>query len=193
MNEQEFIDRSVELFDEFGLYDCYVAGGSVRDFILGRDIKDIDFYILSKSIIEVQALTTTLRTQGYEKQHTPAYISNEIVSGFTTTVWKKEYVDVMLVQQVANTTKNHINDYINATFDVGLCMCYIDKKGNRYVNEAFLEDKVNNTITFYQRPQLTNTQVYRSISEHIPRIKSKYNYPTRISYCKFNPRWVKLK
>ena len=186
MNKQEFLDKSIELFDSFHDHRCYIAGGSVRDFLLNTEIKDIDFYIFSTNLGEIEVIESKLTSSKYKKAEVPAYLANASVGGYRTTVWKKEDVDVMVVM---GPTLN-IRDYINKTYDVGLCMCFADKDGDIYTNNYFKKDKEDKTITFHYRPILTKAQVSRAIAEHIPRIQAKYvDYSVKLSYEPFEPVW----
>lgn len=149
----------------------FIAGGSVRDNLLGRPIKDIDLYVprippkLSKLI--GMPLIGFMSTDSDEYRH--AYIHGRAkgeLDGYE--------VDVILLKDGVDGPED-----LFQTWTIGLCKVYMSLLVNAIskevagvmttVTDEFEQDRNNKTITFTERGWGEE-----GCAKHLARVQAKY-------------------
>ena len=158
-----------------------IAGGAVRDQLMGKPISDIDIYntldLKSKTVQKNFCLSLNHlfkdKLTGY-----PTITYDSIYSKFYLT--SMEFVNGTIIEFISVPTSKWISDVID-TFDIGLCQTSIYKE-KLWFSEKFEKDRDNKTLTLYPN-KLTSSQIYRSISYHLPKLMRKFpNHDLRINY-----------
>lgn len=161
--ELDITDEESKLLDVWSIYrrDCWIAGGFLRDTILGKPIKDIDVYV------------------GYNEE-VKRLAENSIRQGILIDNLDKSY-DKDLFHYAGQIKGTRINFLVPiddlhkhfATFDIGLCKVYYDiKEDNLVVTDDFKRDVENKTITLMTKK---NTDILLpNEQDHLHRVRVKY-------------------
>lgn len=160
--------RIMEALFENGAEQAMVAGGAIRDYILGKEIKDVDVFVLSNSASGKNRKLLKYISENYKRTIETKYDSS---SGFS--VYEADGVNVIVIDKVFSPYKT-LDEFISNTFDIGLCMVACDITGTIYANNLFHKDVEEKTITIYPRFTMTPAQIHRAIFEHSHRLKAKY-------------------
>lgn len=172
------VDKVVEYFDKLDgtTANVMVVGGAVRDLLLDRPVKDIDFAISTGRIPKVRGeVEKKLRDTGFTRVSNPAYTGGSDFVVFSA--------EGGLVQAIVN---NHITglDFIASQFDIGLCMVALTAQGKIFKSDAFTFDEKFQTLTLLVRDgPMSLYQWGNALVDHLPRIKEKYQtYMPRVEY-----------
>jgi len=168
-----------------------IAGGFVRDTELGVGFKDIDVYIPGASSRLTQRKLDKLG----------AYRTSGDYSGSNIYTYQIKDSDINLVVVKDARNQEDLHNYVRRTFDVGLCMCWINlNDGSTYLTPEFIEDRDHKTLTIYYSNIYAEsfgpcirlpTMIFdkdpgvllRVLDEHVPRLLKKYpDYGVRINY-----------
>lgn len=154
-------EAAKNLCSTFGKENVILAGGAVRDHLLGRKIRDFDFYIrnIRGDIFDPDTQSQLQFVgQNYDHQHLDGIIE--------VWRWNKYNSDIIFVKE---DPRIHIRKH----FDLGICMAYFDFVTNKYeTTKEFDRDYDNKTLTHYisnTNKKLTETELLR-----IQKIQTKY-------------------
>lgn len=160
------------------LNNSMIVGGAVRDLVMDRPIKDIDFVYNSQAIKFTSPATykadEEILFDGLEK----ASLNVDLEAGglypapaesHPFVVWNNPDRSFQLMQVSCKPRR-----FVVDTFDFGLCMIGMDYKGDIYCAKEFIEDMNNKTLTLYVRSTITKEQIGHSLKDHYPRILKKY-------------------
>lgn len=164
MTPEEAIDLTVEIRDKLSNTDfdnvAVLAGGAARDIYLGREVKDLDFYVHYRDRGSINRALQSIWPETYRRitgqYHNRTAIN--ILDGKAQFFFLSEPPEVEIAR----------------SFDIGLCMCFFNMGGQFYSNEAFDSDVDNRQITIYPRHEMTSHQIGRSFKDHLPRVIAKY-------------------
>lgn len=137
----------------------YIAGGYLRDSLLGRPIKDIDLFVdvSKRSSVQVERSLTRLIAQPW---YTP--FDGEYDSSMFHTVGTVKDTRINLI-----IPKTSFEEHFE-TFDLGLCKIYYNVVEDKLVqHEDFIRDVDNKTLT---RLKPINDLCF----SHLARVESKY-------------------
>ena len=177
---------------------AYVAGGAVRDTVLGRPVKDIDIFIWhfnhdpSRGLSQSQQkswqglrpgddaeswLTWVFDNPTWEPQanHAEQYHGGSFIAdeAYNISPHIEDVVNLRLrnIEYQFITTTIHPLEYVNQYFDINLCRGWCD--GTKMsLGTAFMQDWHNKTITV--SGDLTRAQYQYTIYQHLPRVVAKY-------------------
>ena len=113
---------------------CWIAGGAISDFFLGKDCKSIDVFFPNTA--EKKKAVEKLNSLGAKMQGTPV----DIIGGATTFQYKENIVNLI---HLGATPEECIS-----RFDYTVCCAAIDKKGNFYYHEKYFEHLGNKEIHY---------------------------------------------
>lgn len=136
----------------FGVTEIYIAGGYLRDTLLGKPIKDIDVFLYaSEQNIELMQCKSDFVKTSVEAYNSQMFHLTGNITGtrlnliFPKYPWHKHF----------------------ETFDIGLCkICYDVKQNILKQSPEFRRDVDNKTITLLPNP--------RPCQEHVDRVMRKY-------------------
>lgn len=181
-----------------------IAGGAVRDLILGSPIKDIDIFIdreypeltklLANWVRNPQTADTywkqVLKDNGWNAHlKTGSLSTNDKEIDLVLTLYNPNYEGNRIFGDGISPYNNHSSkiarmdiifcsktalDYFDRCFDFGICKALYD--GQQYVLDSdFLDDVKQGTITLTGRTD--KSRIDYSMKSHFPRIQAKYpNY-----------------
>lgn len=150
---------------------CIIAGGYVRDNVLGREPKDVDFYLqTSLNVFEfVSMLSAYTRHRPAPEGLRPAVKGESYQHPFKVgVVGMGPEVDIILIAQPVTT------DLVFSMFDLGICMAAVTADGRTVLDPRFNSDVMSKTITLYAANKLTEADYEHSKKEHVPRVMEKY-------------------
>jgi hypothetical protein len=136
-----------------------IAGGFVRDLILGIKPRDADIYIEDRAGLREELTALGLSPSTPITKYGGKHIKTIYTDGSA--------VEVMIV---GNTPSQVIQN----SFDYGICMVAMDGKGQIFVTPAFNQDVRAKTITCYIRPSLTPGQIGKSLLLRSQKLRSKF-------------------
>lgn len=183
-------DAAQEMFGRLQPSDAHIisiAGGAPRDLILGRPVKDIDFIfnyhaLQAKYGLRPASLKWNKFIDGFNIESSGDYVA------FLSAPAKKRKNFFQVFSsgdKKVQVMQTHISppEFIDKTFDFGLCCALIAMDGSFHVSERFVRDARDKTLTLYVRESITEYQVGRAIKEHYPRLLEKYpGYPLKVKY-----------
>lgn len=163
-------------------FSAYIAGGVVRDYVLGGQFKDIDIFISSKfeneksdddfiknihhiidvvgfkGMISKRELKLTKDNLLSKSNYIPLNPQNKGFRVYESTFFfKNEEIVVQFIFTNSNTET--LVDFIG-TFDLGINMVAIGQNNGIVKHPKFLEDVENNKITIYSNNQKTRSRAY---------------------------------
>ena len=154
-------------------YSIMLAGGAVRDSILGKEIKDFDLFITSSSMFWVgKEFKETLTINGYSKGGKDEYEGQ----GFE--VWTKEELrkPVQLIFNQYNTEMKVLSE-----FDFAICqvahLFYINGKSKGYLRKTSAYNKSYRERKHY----LTMNRYSEKYMKRVKKILDKYPWPVEIT------------
>lgn len=169
------LNGSIEVFrklSEFGYNDFILAGGAPRDLLLNRRVSDLDF-IVRKTLPSLEQ--KIINNWGGHKIKKPDFYGNWQSS--TQSFDVIESIDGMLQFIMVEC---HPYEFVNNTFDIGLCQAVFTPQDNILVSDAFMADVIDKSMTVLSRDTLTVWQAGVSIQRHVPKLQKKYQWPTRV-------------
>lgn len=123
-----------------------IAGGAVRDFLLGQDAKDIDIFVNVKTLREVEALGAALADSGFDLEvmdHTEYEDAPDWVNAVTG-VLDGSYGGHP-VQIIARPSARFSGDTLVEAFDFAITQCWFD--GEIHDTPAAAADREAKTVT----------------------------------------------
>ena len=157
-----------------------IAGGAVRDTLLGKDVRDVDIYIdFSKQPYAIEILNNSSDVQSCKVLGGEISIEGSHVDKPTWVAYLTMTTGTQI--ELIGVNGNRY-DAIKA-FDIGLCMVYIDTLDFSLVEtEEYKRDRDLKTLTLYPS-RLSSTSISRSIKTHIPKLLKKYpDFKLEIDY-----------
>ena len=158
-----------------------IAGGAVRDQIMGKPINDIDIYcnLLMKSKAVQKTFLQVLDTMFSGKWiGTPTTTFDSKYNKFHVT--SVELIGGPKLEFISIDPKDTIASIIDR-FDIGLCQASIYKE-KLWTSDEFQRDKENKTLTVYPN-RLSSSQICRCFTYHLPKLILKYpEHEVRVSY-----------
>lgn len=140
----------------------YIAGGFLRDSLLGRPVKDIDVYILLGENAELKRFAH--KPTVYKKMTSVTYEgdpSNCIRNVYQCTSAGFDRINIITMGPYVN-----FSEFIENSFDIGLCKIYYDVgAGTLHTTPEFEKDVRNKTLTVSH---------YSPENDHLRRILAKY-------------------
>jgi hypothetical protein len=159
--------------------ECFLGGGAVRDLLLGKEVKDWDFYFPFTPITEALTISQQLKMILGDKFKFRKY---EIG---TEHDWITVYSDSYLVLDVTSemTIPGKKLEFIFSgqkisDFDHAICQCSLNcatfqLETTKWFDRC-VEDKIHRIFTCnLNTPYVTN----KSIHDHTKRIQKKYPWP----------------
>lgn len=164
-------------------YSASVWGGAARDYILDREIKDVDVF----ARIPTNPFTAIKFRAYLAKEWKPVKSGPYEGKSSVFKVYERPDVNLIVIEPAAYST---VPDFITNTFDIGLCMVGYDLEGSFRANDVFTRDVESKTLTIYPRKTMTPGQIHRAIFEHAPRLKAKYpEYDVSVNVDMILPRY----
>lgn len=149
--EEQYLDALREAVGVVS--DLYIAGGYLRDTLLGKPIKDIDLYVYFHTEADRQQF---LKLSSFQVNSNSDYEEGDL---YFTGTWKNTRINVIAPK---NEWRVHFN-----TFDIGLCKVYYNLRTDTLVRSYdFNRDVEGRTLTL-----LCSGDMY---SEHTRRLVDKY-------------------
>lgn len=170
---EEVIVKIEPILEEYGCDMVTIAGGAVRDSMLGKQIKDYDVYINCpdinrKGILRARKSLAHLYPNGINAVFTPNKIYNNYYKDFTVRCYTIRNIDFIFMDC-------HPVKFIKEYFDIGLCECWFDFTTlNFCTTGAFDRDKNNKTLTVQIKPGMPLYSIGKSFTDHLPRLKKKF-------------------
>lgn len=161
---------------EAGATDALIAGGAVRDFLLGREIKDIDFFMRSRGPEEDKRIAETAFTdaivQHGELPEEYRLQMPELASVYVSHEGLRDYRDIFgdgqFPAQLIFLNGSEKDAYgLISRFDFGLCRAAFDGERALYTDE-FLKDAFGLTMT------LINADNMEKSRHRYERLSAKY-------------------
>ena len=154
---------------------CFLGGGAVRDLLLGKEIKDWDFYFpfrASKDSKELIDLTKRI-------------LGDEVHVSLLTSTFDADYDDSFLVLNLLSqkTIPNKKLEFIFSgqqieDFDHAICQCSINCATFQLETTSWFDrcvaDKIHRIFTCNLNNRFTT---HKSIHDHTKRIQKKYPWP----------------
>lgn len=137
---------------------AYLAGGALRDLVLGNEPNDYDVFVVSESPEETDCIHTELVMSGYVQQHCASYDSEGYISDY-----RKGDVNVIIY---SNTLYKNIVELIEG-FDLNMNMFLYDDLEEREVQNLAGWD-VTKPVKVHNRSKSNRVQ------DRVFRFKKKY-------------------
>lgn len=160
-----------------------VAGGYIRDKVLGKRWNDIDVYILSQDVTNnnhtnpFSFLKDTLKSKDTTAivevgaNQTYYHRSTGPLTVYETKMEPRRD-NIVTYQFMFVDNYDSLHNYIMDWFDFGLCMCYYDGEKISLSNQ-FLHDAKNNKLTIAGR-KITRRDISYIKNRHAKKLKKKY-------------------
>lgn len=151
VSKPEAIPNGPHLWDN--ILQCYsdesiIAGGAVRDYILGGTHKDIDVFTWAGSLEEYRSLFTYLYNPRYAFKKSDEYSADKNIEVLIVTDYEgfgNRVNEIVVVETIKPEDRvKH--------FDIGLCQVFY-KDGMIHMLEAFEHDLENKTITVFNNSE----------------------------------------
>ena len=157
-------------FDGLTNYPPYLAGGAVRDMVLGipEQVKDLDFYISLKRPVSDFSITAVMK--GLEMHNVLDTYTNLEGGNPIHSVWTNKERDVEYIL-LRNT---HPMLYVDEFFDIGICEAVMDNEGDIEVTSRFMQDREDKLIKLRPKEKHSMHTVGKAIIDHLPRVVKKY-------------------
>jgi len=154
---------------------CFLGGGAVRDLLLGKEIKDWDFYFPFGATKDSKELIDLVK-------HT---LGNDVLLSSLTLKSEVEYDDTFLVLNLLlqKTIPNKKLEFIFSgqqieDFDHAICQCSINCATFQLETTKWFDrcvaDKIHRIFTCNLNTRFTT---HKSIHDHTKRIQKKYPWP----------------
>ena len=155
--------------------ECAIAGGYVRDTVLGKEVKDVDIFIhSSQSWMYWKGVLDELG-EGFKHRMTPAYGFIESISCMFES---KEYdlpVQIMIM-------KTPIKETVEQGFDFDICKCYtIGKDMETILTKEFMQSVEDQKLYLKYSEVRHNAFVSLQRGE---RLQHKYPWPIEVQYVR---------
>ena len=159
------LDVVIELQKKYPKHTFAIAGGAARDFILEKEIRDIDIYSTRKFLYTKELNDALPDYLNAVQTFSSEYNSNTVYKIKNKTNFNAPDIELICVDgSLFSTVKS---------FDIGLCMAYITATGNLHVLPEFRKDQKNGTMTFYPN-RLDDYSAAKAVKYHIPKLTQKF-------------------
>lgn len=137
--------------------DAVIAGGAVRDFLLGRPMKDIDVFLRSRGNVEDERIVKTAYPKAELQFNTDPEYSIQMPE--VASVWNYQegglFADAPVQLIFLNGPDVTLPGMLER-FDFGLCRAGFD--GDIVVTAAFVKDAFGMTMTLLYSPHPAHSQ-----------------------------------
>lgn len=168
-------DKLLKMFKSLGI-EAIVAGGMPRDYLLNKQIRDVDVYIKhnDSNKDKIEALLDDLFDRDIinSKEGSVNYAETgigeivKVVRGNLKT--GKKFTEFELI---FTDTKLPLEDYVDTNFDLSICKAIYD--GDRFYGlDDFNLTSYNKEVTFNTKLSLAQTK--HSIKRHLNKIRLKF-------------------
>jgi hypothetical protein len=181
----------LKALQENGFPEAIIAGGALRDLDHGREIKDVDIFVLDHGASSAVLAKDLARAIGYRATNIIAPANSEYAIGRrerpVTGIYEFEHENKMYsngipFQIIAVQSVSGLKDfpaYVLQDFDLGICRIYFDGKTLVRAPE-YTQDEITKTFTAYvplsgRQLDLTKERV-RRLSEKYPEFTSNLHY-----------------
>lgn len=132
-------------------FEAILAGGCVRDTVLGKDIKDYDVYAWDTYETRIKLYEAYPNHIDVTENDEHAYeAGNFSVVNTQAVAIDGNPIQVMLLDKVEIGDCATLQEYVEKHFDFGICKATYHKLGGLHLTEAFNKDVANKTITYYE-------------------------------------------
>ena len=159
--------------------ECFLGGGAVRDLLLGKEIKDWDFYFPyeeSCRAIDIRGIIQRVLT---DDALVSVYISGSVEDELISTYSSYLVLDVKMTNVIPNRNLDLIfSGQKIDEFDHAICQCSIncatmELETTKWFDKC-VEEKIHRIFTYnLPIPRVT----HKSIHDHTKRIQKKYPWP----------------
>ena len=154
---------------------CFLGGGAVRDLLLGKEIKDWDFYFPFRATKDSKELMDLVKRT----------LGDEVLLGLSIPRFDADYDDTFLVLNLISqkTIPNKKLEFIFSgqqieDFDHAICQCSINCATFQLETTSWFDrcvaDKIHRIFTCNLNNRFTT---HKSIHDHTKRIQKKYPWP----------------
>lgn len=151
---------------------CIIAGGAVRDTLLGRAVKDIDVFMDSAYKTVFMNSVSAQYWKRLGRSHTEYKLANVVDEVYETSFGYQWPVQVIFCSIDPE-------EYVTRYFDLGICKAWYD--GTRiHCHKDFIKDVNNKTIAMclddktLRRAYPNTAYAIKHIKAHANRIHAKY-------------------
>ncbi len=127
----------------------FLAGGAVRDTIMGKSVKDLDVFIHAHTLEDFQVSCKRL-----DREYGTSKTERDVIAEYRT--WHHEIVGVrdyvingLDVQVIGFDVPNFSLQAILDKIDYGICRVGLDELGGIYTTPEFREDRRNSIFTLH--------------------------------------------
>jgi len=165
----------VGLLDFFktGGRQAMLAGGAVRDLILGAEITDWDFFVNDDVNWSIKNLRLFLETYNYrllEGESTEQYANDVFITYTFKNLGNGKPIQVIVSNQTLSD------------FDISTCQCGLLLDGTLITTPVFDDSVKYKYHSLYMRNLKTPYQLKKSLTSHVPRVLKKYPWPVIMRY-----------
>lgn len=175
------IEAAADMFDSIQCFlrtnPCAIAGGFVRDLLLDKEIRDIDFYLTKKPMTFFDSCLKTWleKNPHFELTGDSEYVypGSKILNVYRST--KGVPRELIILDNITP------QDYVNNYFDVGICQALVKSSGDVFTSEVFDSDRKFHEITS-RGDRLVKTKHIDKLMEKFPYYKVQshiFSDPTR--------------
>lgn len=152
--------------------DAVIAGGCIRDYLLGFPPKDIDVFVNQKILVESGPFNLM--------DHLTEYETNPEFCPEVTGVLEGVFFGDLTVQIIGRPMENFSGETLIEKFDIGICRCWFD--GEIHDTPWATADRANETLTILRAE---SGDAYASTMNRIDRQLKRLNADGRYTF-----RWV---
>lgn len=161
-----------------------LAGGAVRDGLLGKTIKDWDIYFPYKHPNKIKAIELSeyfARDWSYETLSKNTKVSEYPDQYAVFEFWKLFPGDTTNTVVQLIFSGQDISD-----FDMGICQCALDLYPGMNIRTTKSFDKCvrHNYHEVFMSNLLNDAMMKKSLCIHVPRVAAKYPWPIFLMYDK---------
>jgi hypothetical protein len=155
---------------------CVIAGGAVRDYVLGKEVKDIDVFVYAKDGPDMaKKVAKLIENDDWEMNDDDQAADVEYLSSAGLRrlegVVDLTFLDEHNVQLIGVSNTEFSPDWLMQDFDIGLCRAYFQEPNLFRLTDEFARDVRDRTLTLYHGPE--DPRYERSL-ERIERLKKKF-------------------
>lgn len=170
------IDEVYELLAQhYGELNICLAGGAVRDTVLGKPVKDWDFIVKVPDITVYS--TNWLPNRDYDFfircfSRKPRRLGGE---GYDNKfeVFEFKYKDET-IQLLFHSNIDKPSDAVLDRFDTGICMIWYDRINGVQASNAFLRSWQRKTLHVYRKNLSSDYQIARTKDTRVPKLLKKF-------------------
>lgn len=167
MTIQDQKDIAEKVYDALTLIDpsCVLAGGAPRDWYLGYEANDLDFYFCSTGCTVAQ-VKKQLNRVGFEVVASVRPAQSELYASMPglTRIWDCEFQD-MKVQFIQMCDTRHRWEVVN-NMDISICKAWYSQKGEVILHKDF-------KLTFASKVMFLKEN-YRWSNKHGAKMKDRF-------------------